>query len=64
MDAKPALTDQKPVVPQVVELVLPFEPRVKLEVCAGRDHTLPFVPNGDPVGLGAFQQRKSAASGL
>lgn len=24
------LTDQKPVVPQVVELVLPFEARVKL----------------------------------
>lgn len=58
------LTDQKPVVPQVVELALPFEPRVKLQVRAGCDHTLPFVPNGDTVSLGAFQQRKGAASGL
>ena len=63
-EEKPTLTYQKPGVPQVVELVLAFEPRVKLEVCAGCDHTFPFVPNGDPIGLGAFQQRKSTASGL
>lgn len=61
---EPALTDEQPVVVQVVELALAFEPRVELQVRAGRDHTLPFVPDGDTVGLGSFQQRKGAASGL
>lgn len=59
-----ALTYEKPVIPQVVQLALPFESGVKLEVCAGGDHTLSFVSNGDAICLGAFQQRKSAASGL
>lgn len=58
------LTYEKPVIPQVVQLALPFESRVKLEVCAGGDHTLPFVSNGDTICLGTFQQRKSAASRL
>lgn len=61
---RPALTYQKPVIPQVVELVLAFESGVKLELCAGRDHTLPLVPNGDAISLGPFQQRKCAAAGL
>lgn len=59
-----ALTYEKPVIPQVVQLALPFESRVKLEVCAGGDHTLSFVFNGDTICLGTFQQRKSASSGL
>lgn len=58
------LTYKKPVIPQVVQLALPFDSRVKLEVCAGGDYTLSFVSNGDTICLGTFQQRKSAASRL
>lgn len=59
-----ALTYEKPVIPQVVQLALAFESRVKLEVCAGSDHTFSFVSNGDTICLGSFEQRKSAASRL